>query len=85
VAYGNLGFLYGYYLKQPDKAETAYLTAIGNDPTLEYLQIQLFELYRDVFNDGARARAFARERIEKSPDFALDFTQLIVDLDRAER
>jgi tetratricopeptide (TPR) repeat protein len=82
VIFGNLGFIYGYHLKSPQKAEVAYKTAIANDPSQEYLQIQLFELYRDVFVDKAKARTFAESRIVASPEFAIDFKLLIAELDR---
>ena len=56
ISAGNLGFLYGYHLKDPLKAELNYLVAIKSDPSwVRY--VQLFEFYRDVSRDKVKATA----------------------------
>ena len=45
IAFYNLGNLYGHDLKQYEKAEQYYLTAIKNDPKLPYQYITLSEFY----------------------------------------
>lgn len=59
VAFGNLGFLYGYYLKEPVKAEANFLKAISNGLTQVYLYEQTFEFYRDVLKDKVKAADIA--------------------------
>jgi len=61
VAFGDLGFLYGYYLHDTVKAEANYKSAIANAPQELYLYQQLFEFYRDILKDTVKARALAAE------------------------
>ncbi len=78
----NMGFVYGWHLKEPLKAEAAYKKALEISPGEWYINQQLFELYRDVMGDYKKARFFAETQMKTVPDFALNFKQLIADLDR---
>lgn len=78
----NMGFVYGWHLKEANKAEAAYIRALEISPGEWYINQQLFELYRDVMGDYTKARSFAVAQMKAVPDFALDFKQLIADLDR---
>ena len=79
VAFGNLGFLYGYYLHDNIKAEHNFKTALYNAPQELYIYHQAFEFYRDVLKDKAKARALAGEgkRVTSNVDF---FGKLIATL-----
>ncbi len=76
IAYGNLGFLYGYYLHDTVKAEAAYQTALKNAPDQLYLYEQMFEFYRDVLKDPAKARAIANQGAKATGNSAY-FDQLL--------
>jgi hypothetical protein len=67
ISYGNLGNLYAYYLKDRAQAEIYYRQAITNGPTQQYLYVQLFEVYRDVFQDMDKAKAIVEEGLRKLP------------------
>ena len=67
LSFGNLGFLYGYLLKEPIKAEKNYLTAIENDEHLIYLYAQAFEFYRDVLKDAFKAKAIIEQGLKSNP------------------
>lgn len=75
VSFANLGDLYGNFLKNPEKAEKNYLTAIENDPSDPAYVRGLLELYQyqltsrlgfqeDVFKKAAEANS-------EKPDFWL--------------
>ena len=68
LSFGNLGFLYGYVLKDNKKAEQNYLKAIENDPKMVYLYIQTAEFYRDIIKDITKARAIVDLGIKNNPD-----------------
>ena len=68
VAFGNLGDLYAYHLKDNALAETSYLKAISNAPTQEYLYAQLALVYRDVFKNIDKARAMVNQGLSKIPN-----------------
>lgn len=78
----NMGFVYGWHLKEPLKAEAAYTKALEISPGEWYINQQLFELYRDVMGDHKKARFFAETQMKTVPDLALNFKQLLADLDR---
>jgi tetratricopeptide (TPR) repeat protein len=61
LAFGNLGFLYGFYLHDNVKAEANYRKALANAPQELYLYEQLFDFYHLVLKDPARARSLAAE------------------------
>ncbi|MEI6843266.1 MAG: hypothetical protein WCK48_02045 [bacterium] len=68
VAYGNLGNLYGYYLKDNALAEIYYKEAIQKGPTQSYLYTQLAQMYLDTFGDTAKAKATIEEGLTKIPN-----------------
>ncbi len=70
LSFGNLGFLYGYHLNDPVRAEKNYLQAIQNDPKMAYLYVQLAEFYRDVAKNMAKARAIIERGVRNNPDNA---------------
>lgn len=72
ISRGNLGFLYAYHLKDNAMAEMYYKEAISKDPKQTYLYIQLAEVYRDVFQDKAKASAIIDQGLKVLPgDLAL--------------
>ncbi len=70
VAFGDLGDLYAYFLKDNALAEMYYKLAISKGPTQAYLYTQLAEVYRDIFKDINKARAIVAEGLSKIPDDA---------------
>jgi len=70
IAFGNLGFLYGYYLKDLVKAEQYYLKAIANAPDQAFLYFQTAEFYRDVLKDLVKARQIVEKGIVSNPNSA---------------
>ncbi|MEI6346246.1 MAG: hypothetical protein WCO79_03370 [bacterium] len=79
VAYGNLGFLYGYYLKDVVRAEQNYLKAIQNAPSQAFLYFQTAEFYRDVLKNSEKALAIAQKGLTNNPQNA-DLRQLVQSL-----
>ncbi len=67
LSFGNLGDLYGYYLRDPQKAEQRFLTAVKNDPTLTYLFIQTADFYIWVLGDRPKAIAFLKQSVKDNP------------------
>lgn len=82
LPHANIGFVYGWHLGEPEKAEAAYKKALEINPGEWYVNYQIFEFYRDVLMDKAKAKAFAEAQSEALPQFALDFAVLIKDLER---
>lgn len=70
VAYGNLGFLYGYYLHNNLKAEEYYLKGLEVGPDQVYLFFQTAEFYRDVMKDKEKARNIIEQGIAANPQNA---------------
>lgn len=68
VSLGNLGNLYAYYLKDNGMAEVYYKKAIARAPNQAYLYIQLSSVYKEVFNDLAKAKAILDEGLKKMPN-----------------
>ena len=70
--YANLGDLYGYFLKNPAKAEVYFKDAIHLEPgNIEY-HAQFAYFYLDVLKDGAKALALVQDGYLKNktrPDF----------------
>ena len=64
LSFGNLGHLYAHELNDLVLAESNYKTAIANDPTLEYMYGQIFELYHYLLKDDAKARAVLEEGLK---------------------
>ena len=65
TAFGNLGNLYAYFLKDNAKAEMYYKEAISKGQTQGYLYTQLAEVYRDIFYDKVKALAITNEGLSK--------------------
>jgi hypothetical protein len=68
VSLGNLGNLYAYYLKDNGMSEVYYKKAIERSPTQAYLYIQLSSVYKEVFNDLAKAKAVLDDGLKKMPN-----------------
>jgi len=84
LSFGNLSYIYGYYLKNPELSEKNILKAIENDPKMEYLYFQAYEIYRDVFQDKEKAKAFVKKTIEEQPQFAQNFQLILDELNNAK-
>lgn len=67
IAYGNLGDLYAYYIKNNGMAEMYYKLAIARDPKQAYLYIQLAGVYKDVFQDMDKAGAIIEQGLKVLP------------------
>ncbi|MFH1890621.1 MAG: hypothetical protein ABIJ91_03600 [Candidatus Kuenenbacteria bacterium] len=80
TSFNNLGFLYGYYLNNPPKAEENYLKAIENGPNMVYIYRNLFEFYRDVLKDDTKAKNILQKGIELNPDTSQDLKYLLDNL-----
>ena len=63
----NLGNLYGYYLKNPQKAEENLLQAIANNPKLTYLYLQTADFYLEVLDDRSKAQEILERGIVENP------------------
>lgn len=68
ISLGNLGNLYGYFLKDNGLAEVYYKEAISKGPTQNYLYVQLAELYRDVFKNMDKAKEIINQGLTKIPN-----------------
>lgn len=62
----NLGVLYGYYLHEPIKAEKYFLEALDIEP-LDYRYMRLYELYKDIMRNTAKARAILERGLKEYP------------------
>lgn len=67
ISLGNLGDLYGYYIKDKKLSEEYYKKAIKNAPTQVYLYTQLSGVYKDVFKDISKASAILDEGLKAVP------------------
>ena len=67
LSFSNLGNLYGYYLKNPQKAEENLLRAIENNPKLTYSYIQTADFYLEVLNDRSKAKGILERGIVENP------------------
>jgi len=77
LTFSNLGFLYGYQLKDVKKAEENYLKAIDNEPKLDYLYFRAFEFYRDVLQDKVKATNIIEKGATLLPDRATDLRMML--------
>ncbi len=80
VLFQNLGFLYGYHLSLPGLAEEHFLKGIENSPSSAQAYTRLFEFYRDILRDTAKARSIAEEGKTQTNN-AEYFDQLITSLE----
>lgn len=77
ISYINLANLYGYYLNDPQKAETQYLKAISLNPTQITFYRSAADFYRDVLKDSAKARAILQQGIDKNPGTSQDLKAIL--------
>jgi tetratricopeptide (TPR) repeat protein len=66
ISFGNLGDLYGFYLKDYGKAEVNFLQSIKNTPDRERAYVQLADFYLNVMKDSAKAKEALEEGIVKA-------------------
>ena len=67
LSFANVGNLYGYYLKNPQKAEENLLQAIENNPKLVYLYLQTTDFYLEVLDDRSKAKKILERGIVENP------------------
>jgi len=67
LAFTNLGNLYGYYLKEPVKAEKNYLKSIEIEPKLPYLYVRTAFFYLEALNDKEKARNIIEKGLKAVP------------------
>src|SRR3989344_9545283 len=67
LVFTNLGNLYGYYLKELEKAEKNYLQSIENDQKLPYLYVRAALFYLEVSNDKEKAKNVIEEGFKNIP------------------
>jgi tetratricopeptide (TPR) repeat protein len=82
LPHANLAYVYGWHLKDLAKAEAEYKKALEINPGEWYINQQLFDFYRFVMEDKAKARAFGEAQAKAIPALALDLKVLIAELDR---
>ncbi len=68
LSFRNLGDLYGYYLKDSQKAEKNLLKAIENGPNRVEYYFKTVEFYREVMKDNSKARGVAQQGVKANPD-----------------
>jgi len=68
VSFHNLGELYGYYIHDNEKAESALLKAIKNGPNEVHIYVKTAEFYRDVVGDMEKARGIVQKGINNNPN-----------------
>lgn len=68
VSFANLGVLYGYYLKDQQKAEKNFLKAIENDKVLTYFYAQTADFYLDVIKNKEKAIGILEQGIKEVPE-----------------
>jgi len=64
---GNLGNLYGYYVKDSAKAEEYYLAAIKIEPTPGFWYYQTYFFYKEAMNDSIKAKNIVTEGVKANP------------------
>ncbi len=70
LSFANLGMLYGYYLREPLKAEANLLHAIENEPRFLDFYSRMTDFYVEVMNDKGKAVVFLDRAIKKYPEWA---------------
>lgn len=75
--FGNLGDLYGYYIKDKVKAEKNFLKALEIDSTSIYLYRNIADFYRFVMKDVEKAKEVLRTGIKLNPDSSQDLKDLL--------
>ena len=79
ISFHNLGDLYGYYLKNPQKSEENFKKAIDNSPNNIMYYFKLAEFYRDVVKDNDKAVQVAQKGVSKNPN-SQELAQLLESL-----
>lgn len=82
LPHANVAYVYGWHLKEFAKAEAEYKKALEINPGEWYINQQLFDFYRFVMEDKAKARAFGEAQAKAIPALALDLKVLLAELDR---
>lgn len=72
----NLGVIYGDYLQNYTKAEEYYRLALSLDSQTPYRYLRLFDFYRYLLKDTAKAKAILEEGLVTIPGEA-SFTSLL--------
>lgn len=67
ISFRDLGDLYGYYLKEPQKAEKNLLEAIKNGPSNIEYYLKTADFYRYKENDISKARGIIKQGISANP------------------
>lgn len=68
IAWGNLGDLYMYFLKDYEKADSHFKEAIRMNPKVPDYYRALFYLYLEVYKDKAAARTILDAGIAENPN-----------------
>ena len=69
LSFVNLGMLYGYYLREPLKAEANLLHAIENEPRFLDFYARMTDFYIEVMNDKDKALGFLGRSIAQYPEW----------------
>ena len=69
LSFVNLGMLYGYYLREPLRAEANLLHAIENEPLFLDFYMRMTDFYLEVMKDKGKAINFLDRAIEKYPEW----------------
>jgi hypothetical protein len=80
LSFSNLGFLYGYILHDPVLGEKNFLISLKNDPYAYETYAMIFEFYRDVLKNPAKARDIAAKAKIQFPDKISDINKLLATL-----
>ncbi len=67
LSFRDLGDLYGYYLKEPKKAEKNFLQAIKNNPSQIEYYFKTVAFYVNVMKDIPKARDIVNQGIKSNP------------------
>ena len=67
LPFRDLGDLYGYYLKEPKKAEENLLKAIKNTPNQVEYYTKTADFYRDVLNNIEKMRNIVEKGLKANP------------------
>ena len=70
VPFANLGILYGYYLKEPERAVPKYERAIALEPGNASFYLEYAGFLRDVVNDAVKAEKTLLAGLLKLPNDA---------------
>jgi tetratricopeptide (TPR) repeat protein len=67
VPFNNLGDLYGYYLKDPKRAEENFTKALELAPGNQVLLRSVYDFYRFIMKDEAKANAILKRGEQLTP------------------